>query len=75
MVNGIVQKKEPKATIHDFRMVSGVNQINLIFDLVLPYSYKKDECRKFSAEIGEALKGVDKRYNCVITVEHSYVNQ
>ena len=74
VVTGIVQEKEPKATVHDFRMVSGVDQINLIFDLVLPYSYKKDECKKFSSEIGEALKDVDKRYNCVITVEHSYVN-
>lgn len=74
VVSGIVRDKEPEATIHDFRMVSGIEQINLIFDLVLPYSYKKDECKKFSADIGEALKEVDKRYNCVITVEHSYVN-
>ena len=74
MVSKVVCGKDPKATIHDLRMVSGSDQINLIFDMVLPYSYKKEECTRFSEEVGEELKKVDKRYNCVITVEHSYVN-
>lgn len=74
IVSRAVKEKEPLATIHDFRMVSGADQINLIFDLVLPYSYKKEECRRFTGELEEALKKEDNRYNCVITVEHSYVN-
>ena len=64
---------EPSASIHDFRMVNGVNQINLIFDLVLPYSYKKEDCRQFTDKLNTALKESDARYNTVITVEHSYV--
>ena len=73
-ISDAVKGKDPSASIHDFRMVSGTDQINLIFDLVLPYSYKKEECRKFSDDLEETLKKIDQRYNCVITVEHSYVN-
>ncbi len=69
-----VKEKDPSASIHDFRMVSGTDQINLIFDLVLPYSYKKEECKHFTETLEKSLKSKDSRYNCVITVEHSYVN-
>ena len=73
-ISDAVKEKDPSASIHDFRMVSGTDQINLIFDLVLPYSYKKEECRKFTDDLEGKLKKIDQRYNCVITVEHSYVN-
>lgn len=74
IISDTVKEKDPSASIHDFRMVSGADQINLIFDLVLPYSYKKEECRKFTDDLEGKLKKIDQRYNCVITVEHSYVN-
>ena len=74
IISDAVKEKDPSASIHDFRMVSGTDQINLIFDLVLPYSYKKEECRKFTDDLEGTLKKIDQRYNCVITVEHSYVN-
>jgi len=73
-VSKAVKEKESLATIHDFRMVSGVDQINLIFDLVLPYSYKKEDSRRFTDSLKDTLKNEDPRLNCVITVEHSYVN-
>ncbi|MCR5728056.1 MAG: cation diffusion facilitator family transporter [Lachnospiraceae bacterium] len=69
-----VREKDMTATIHDFRMVSGQDQINLIFDLVLPYSYKKEGIRNFTDDLESELKKEDHRYNCVITVEHSFVN-
>ncbi len=69
----LVKALEPKAEIHDFRVVNGANQINLIFDLVLPFGYKKE------TELLEGiLKGAreqDIRYQCVITVENSYVEE
>ena len=74
IISDAVKEKDPSASIHDFRMVSGTDQINLVFDLVLPYSYKKEECKKFTEDLEGKLKKIDQRYNCVITVEHSYVN-
>lgn len=73
MINGIIRELEPKSTIHDFRIVNGEHQINLIFDLVIPYSYSKEEEQKLLSRIVEEVRKQDARYNCVITLENSYV--
>ncbi len=73
MVLGIIKALESKATIHDFRIVNGEHQINLIFDLVLPYSYSKEEEQKLLTSIVEAIRQQDARYQCIITMENSFV--
>ncbi len=73
MVIRIVSELEKRATIHDFRIVKGELQINLIFDLVLPYSYKKEMEQKLLLKIVEEVRKEDSRYNCVITTENSFV--
>jgi cation diffusion facilitator family transporter len=73
MVLGIIRGLEEKATIHDFRLVNGEHQINLIFDLVIPYSYSKEEAQKLLSSIVEAVRGMDARHNCIITMENSFV--
>lgn len=72
-VREILDALDPKVTIHDFRLVDGTDQVNLIFDMVVPYEYddkRKDELR---TSLKKLLKIADKRYECVITVERSYI--
>jgi len=73
MVLGIIRGMEAKATIHDFRMVNGEFQVNLIFDLVIPYSYTKEEEQKLLSNIVEAIRQEDQKYQCIITMENSFV--
>lgn len=73
MVTNIVKKCDENASIHDFRMVNGENQINLIFDLVVAYSYSEDEKAGLIKDVVELVAKTDKRYQCVITLEHSYI--
>ncbi len=73
MVLGIITGLEPKATIHDFRMVNGEHQINLIFDLVIPYSYNKEEEQKLLSKIVDEIRQQDARYQCIITMENSFI--
>jgi cation diffusion facilitator family transporter len=73
MVIEVVNKLESKATIHDFRIVDGEHNINLIFDLVLPHSYSKSGEQKLLSKIVEEIRKKDVRYQCVITTEKSYV--
>lgn len=73
LVSDIVRELEPEASIHDFRMVNGESQINLIFDLVLPYSYKKEAEEKLTSQLMERIQEVDPRYRCVITLENSFI--
>jgi cation diffusion facilitator family transporter len=73
MVLAIIHRLESKATIHDFRIVNGEHQINLIFDLVLPYSYSKVEEQRMLSKIIEEIRQKDPRYQCIITIENSFV--
>lgn len=68
-----VKELEEKATIHDFRVVNGESQINLIFDLVLPHHYKPKEEEELLFELLERIKELDERYQCVITIENSFI--
>lgn len=73
LVLGVIKELEAKATIHDFRLVNGEHQINLIFDLVIPYSYSKDAEQKLLTNIVEAIRGIDQRHQCIITMENSFI--
>ncbi|HHU72829.1 MAG TPA: cation transporter [Clostridiales bacterium] len=73
MVIDIITKLEPKASIHDFRLVNGDHSINLIFDLVIPYSYSTKEEQRLLANIIEEIRKQDSKYQCIITIENSFV--
>lgn len=73
MVTSIIQALEKKATLHDFRVVNGEHQINLIFDLVVPHSYSKDEEQRLLSRIIEEVRKNDTRYQCIITIENSFI--
>ena len=66
---------DPACTIHDFRMVHGEHQTNLIFDMVVPIDYDEKKKSDLSLQLMEKIKEVDPRYECVITVESDYVAQ
>ena len=68
-----VRELEEKATIHDFRVVNGESQINLIFDLVIPHHYKQKEEEELLMALMDEIKELDERYQCVITIENSYL--
>ena len=71
----VLHDLDPACTIHDFRMVHGENQTNLIFDMVVPIDYDEKKKNELPHQLMERMKGVDSRYECVITVESDYVAQ
>lgn len=64
---------DPLVSVHDFRMVSGEDQINLIFDMVVPYEYDEEKQEELKTMLTKLLKIADRRYRCVITTERSYI--
>ena len=75
-------RKEVKETLwlidenlsfHDFRMVGGKKQINLIFDMVVPHSYSEEQRKKLTDKVALAMQHKDPRYQCVITVDQSFL--
>lgn len=69
----IMDALDKNVTIHDFRMVDGQKQINLIFDMVVPFEYTKEKEKILKESFRTLIRMHDERYQCVITVERSYV--
>lgn len=72
-VEEMLKALDPKVTIHDFRMVDGEEQKNLIFDMVVPIQYDKEKRKLLCQEARKRMSDIDARYQCVIVVESSYV--
>ncbi|MBQ9758039.1 MAG: cation transporter [Clostridia bacterium] len=69
-VQQIVKKIDVRMNIHDFRMVDGINNINLIFDVEVPAEYA--EVDNLKEIIDNELKKIDSRFNAVINIDIIY---
>lgn len=73
-LDDIVRLIDPALSFHDFRMVYGKKQINLIFDLVVPFEYNEEIEKVTCQSIKDKLQEIDERVQCVITVDRGYVS-
>lgn len=64
---------DPECSLHDFRVVPGEGQSNLIFDMVIPIEYDEKTREELPKRLTEKMKEVDPRYQCVITVDYDFV--
>ncbi len=71
MITELAKQIDNRITIHDFRMVQGVNSNNLIFDIVLPMEFKlsDDEVKQ---NLQKNIKEQDATCNLVINVDRNY---
>ena len=68
-VKSLLAIKDPRLTIHDFRMVPGEGHTNLIFDVALPLELRGQE-NELKEALEQALSALDgRRYYCVITFD------
>ena len=74
-VEASINEIDPDVTIHDLRVVEGKERINLIFDMVVPFAYSREEQKELERKVRSYLSERDSRYQCVITVEQSFVAQ
>ena len=72
MVKEVLEDLNPSIQFHDFRIVRGVNRINLIFDIVVSYECSVKQSDEWKEEIAEKVKERDPRCCCVITVDKAF---
>ena len=72
-VTAELKKIDERLSLHDFRIVDGEQQINLIFDVVVPHSYSDKDMTQLHLDILEKVSGLDPRYQCVVTLENGYI--
>ena len=68
----LIREMDPAVSAHDFRLVAGELQMNLIFDIVVPYAYSIEKTHQFIVDLEKNIQKYDARCQCVITIDHSY---
>ena len=72
MVEEIIGNLDSRLSLHDFRVVMGKRNKNLIFDLVVPREYEPSAKDSLKQNIREMVKERDNTCHCIITIENSY---
>lgn len=75
MVRDVIDQVDPELDFHDFQMVREEDQINLFFDLVVPYGYGEEMEDEARLKVLEMMEEKDPRFQCVITVDRSFVGK
>ena len=70
----IVKAISPKLGMHDFRMVKGEENTNLIFDVVVPFKFELDY-DSIKQKIDEALVNEEMIYHTVITFDSGFAEE
>lgn len=67
-----VERVDGRLSFHDFRMIKGKQQTNLMFDIVVPHGVKHDQIGVWKQEIREGMRTCDEKFVCIITVDSDY---
>lgn len=68
----VLKKENCIYTIHDLRMTKGDNNMNIIFDMVVPFEEKTDIVKDITHKIKEAIVCVDCRFSTVIQIDRDF---
>lgn len=63
-----VLEKYPNSSIHDFRVVWGIDHSNIVFDVCMPFS-EKDSDEKISKNITEIISEINQSYRLILTID------
>ncbi|GLB24828.1 cation diffusion facilitator transporter [Lacrimispora xylanolytica] len=72
MLENVIHGVDPRISFHDFRLIDGQEQINLIFDLVFPREYDKKKRERLKEKIIKKVTETDNRCCLVMTEESGF---
>ena len=75
VVNNIFKQENLTWSIHDLRMTDGENNINVIFDMVVPIDVNEAQLSNMINVIKEAIKKEDPRFSVVIQIDRDFANR
>ncbi|MCH5192207.1 MAG: cation transporter [Oscillospiraceae bacterium] len=71
LTENIVNDISTGMSIHDFRVIDGPTNTNLIFDLMIPYELNLDD-EEICRSVEDELSKIDERYFAAITPRHFF---
>lgn len=72
IIDGIASEYSSPMSMHDFRVVFGVNQTNLIFDIAVPHEFPLGNDELVSTVRSEISGKIGTEFNSVITIDRDY---
>ena len=75
ILKGIFSSYDYNIQSHDHRLVDSENYTNFIFDLVLPFDFPKNSQKELLIKIKQNISNLDKKYNCIINIEQSFIGK
>lgn len=72
-VTDILKNTYPEICFHDFRVVEGPTHTNIIFDIVVPFDYRKTD-EEITDFLKDEIRRLDDSYFAVIQVDKAYAS-
>lgn len=69
----VVKTLDEGMSFHDFRLVKGHEQMQLIFDLVVPFAYSREQAEQTVQQICTLMETINSQYRCRITVDRDFL--
>ena len=70
-VRGFLQELDGSLSLHDFRIVKGPTHTNIIFDLLLPYNFKRAD-EEVKNIVTAKIKELNPAYFAVIHIDKNF---
>lgn len=75
MASEIIKEYDSRFTLHDFRITDGENNINIIFDMVVPCDLDQREIDNAVKEVSDKIHDKNDKCRCVIKVDRDYISR
>lgn len=69
-LNQLIQDSKKDVSFHDLRITQGEKNVNVIFDLSIPYSFSNLEKNDYITYIQDKIKELDEKYSIVINIDY-----
>jgi cation diffusion facilitator family transporter len=71
-IASIIEDIDATLSMHDFRITDGIQHVNLIFDMIVPYEYDEKAAKALVEHIRNEMRVREENVNVVIKIDRAY---
>lgn len=71
-IDDLIKRLDARVCFHDFRMVTGEERTNLLFDIVVPPGMQGDALETLKQNIQAGASEINPAYQCIIQIDYDY---
>ncbi len=71
-IASIIENIDATLSIHDFRITDGIQHVNLIFDMIVPYEYDEKAAKALVETIRNEMREREENVTVVIKIDRAY---